>query len=611
MSPFDVMAGSSSLPTQDAMHPTTSPSLPFTTANTTTTTTTTTAAPPQPQPGMFFGYEVLPGHPAFQPPGALSLTSNGSPEALPQPASDPSLADKVRNPKRNPKRSAGEMAGGAERQAGEPGKESKAVVSSGRALREAGESAPVVASPMSRRAIEALLDGIRADCDATFLGGVWDDIRRTAGTTRIAKTSGGAQTVHMMDLYNVGQALGARWGAPALTPERFDLIARKVAGEAGLLLRPDDQLAELACFLRGVLDSARGYPQVQTGYVSRFLDVAFSPAMASHVAAPYVGRQAMLVVVRALGGEKIEPSHLAVVMARVFVPASRLAADDPRKHWDGHDRQVAIARLCEALWIGNLPNLAMVRWLRYQSGFTHDERAVLMSGLTADLQQRVPSEQGQTAVLDILLNSSMSGASSRLHLAASTMALAAGRDEGFLPQDVHRLQDNLGRTAMREGAQTVVRHALHSFGTPTAIKFICGLMDMVDKEEARLEASASATGAHLEGLTSKAQRGLFAAMCAAVTTYALDCPEAELATLHTLGQRYVKIVLGASPEAQELDGVLHSLIGSPPEPASQAVTDRIGQARKLMAAGFTGRVAAQDLPSTPLPAGTSQPKKPS
>lgn len=273
-----------------------------------------------PQPGMFHGYAVMPGHPAWTGHPLAAQPRVQVPSSSP---ALPSLAGRVQGIKRE----ADEMV---------DSKATDAFIAK-RAHKAGGQAA--VVRGLTRHQAEALLDTHASDDDADFLQHIWhqalcntfDSPPRACGPAR--KAPAFAES----DLRVLGKALAARWGGAAMSPERLALLANHLSLEAGQGPSRNDGLVRQ--FLCGVLAAAPN-------------DAAFFKAWCGCFLAP----------------------------------RASLAAQDPRRDWDGRQQQRLVASLLSAFPEGRRPvDAVMAHLLAPQSRFTLDERILLVSGI-ADLE---------------------------------------------------------------------------------------------------------------------------------------------------------------------------------------------------------------------------------
>lgn len=296
------------------------------------------------QPGMYQGYTVAPGHPAFPPvPSAASTRLQADVSSS---SSSSSAAAGLSGRLRGIKREADEMV------------DSKSADSfiAKRAHKVGGP--PAAVGGLTRQQAVALLDTHAAGDDGDFLQHIWhqalcnafDSPSKGAGVARKGPAFADR------DVRVLGEALATRWGGADMSAQRLAVLAAHLSHEAVQgghqgLVRP---------FLAGVFAAAGHDATFRQSWLEAFL-----------------------------------------------VPRASLPAQDARRDWGGPQQQRLVATLLSAFPAGRRPvEAVLAHLLASQSPFTLDERILLVSGITdqdpdAVASDVLPAEQRAIAAIGL------------------------------------------------------------------------------------------------------------------------------------------------------------------------------------------------------------------
>lgn len=455
------------------------------------------AEDPTPHAGMFQGYTVAPGHPAWQPPAAQRVPSPRPQGGLPdgQEAGQPTanLADRVRNPKR----SAADIERDIEGDVGgvtEPGPRRKAVAPPPAddiaqpeielyedPLPQAQASESVSTEQLIAEGIASVVKCLGLSDEAAGFEAAWSEVRRCFHGLPMGVDPSAKVQVRARFLMDVGGAVAQAWGGTEMTERRLDAVARRLAHVAGLRLHHDFEGDQVCLFLRGFVLSARSQLPVMDRWVKRLLAAGFSPDLAHHAAYPITGRGMVYALARALGGAKISSKSLSFLLSEAFSPSFQLKPDDPRLQWDGLALQVTAAGLRNMLRLPQGPNPALLRCLREGAPrLSLNQRAYLASGLTTPLldgyHARPLTDQERTAVVAALLNG---GPTQQIYMTTAVLgALAGWYWNGALAEGQYGLVNALPHDVLSKLVRTGLGIAQNQ-SVSLGLQFVVGLMDMV------------------------------------------------------------------------------------------------------------------------------------
>lgn len=507
---------------------------------------------PLPHAGMFQGYTVAPGHPAWQPPAAQRMPSPRPQGGLPdgQEAGKPpeNLADRVRNPKRSAADIERDIEGEGDG-VKEPGPRPKAVaplpaddmVQPELELYEdpqsqAQGSEPVSPEQLIAEGIASVVKCLGVADEVAGFEAAWSAVRRCFHALPMGVDPRAKVQVRARFLMDVGGAVAQAWGGAEMTERRLDTVARRLAHVAGLRLHHDFEGDQVSLFLRGFVFSVKSQLPVMERWVRRFLAAGFSPDLAHHVAYPFTGRGMVYALVPALGGTKISSKSLSFILAEAFSPPHALKPDDPRLQWDGLALQVTGAGLRNILRLAQGPNPALLRCLRQGAPrLSLNQRAYLASGLTTPLldgyHARPLTNEGKMALVGALLSGPPT---QQIYMTTAVLgALAGWYWNGTLAEGPSALVDALPHDVLRKlvlkGLGIAQAHSV-SLG----LQFVVGLMEMVRIQSDELEARRFDTAAR-----HAAMRPWRRAVEAAVLEFVPSCTTSQAAALGIYCRRNV------------------------------------------------------------------------
>ncbi len=351
------------------------------------------ALPQAPRPpGMFCGYQVEVGHPAWQEPrqprvkrpahemeASLPDGKAQAPDAKafqPRPQ-EPQARDQDRPPQAKrpyaPTRPV-------------PGWVDPDFASFKHPLSLAGEDDPApdpapVPQPLGPQEADALLLPLAGSQEGLALDSLQAALARERFARRHLVAPSKQQTsIAQVDAGALGQAVARHWGGALLSDQRLDFLAHQVSHEAGLTLREDAGDLEQAMFVRGVFSATTDTAMIQR-WAGRVLEQGFSRAHAAHPAYPFVGRGTLRVLLRALSCASLAEQMVPFLLGQALVPRSRLRDGDARLQWRGADLQVAVAVARAALHKAGTVHPALVRWVARADAFPADELGFLAAGI--------------------------------------------------------------------------------------------------------------------------------------------------------------------------------------------------------------------------------------
>lgn len=371
------------------------------------------------QPGMWRGYEVSPGHPAWVPAPvpeahadrkqgtrglpdvagsfgesrplgergprakrpASSMEDSTGPDAMPGPAPVKAKAERSADGTARPANRLCDPA--AWNKPGEAEWEHPLD------LEGADESPPEpVPVPLTHAQADGLLDRLgKTEDEARFLRQVRDELRRDGLARRSQMAPDDKLAISTRDHATVARALMRRWGGPHMSDVRLDHIAHELSSSAALTLKEDRNDLDDALFLRTVLTSVPEGSDTQFRWIRRILQEGFSKAHAGSLAYPLVGRGTLRMLLIALGHRHIRQSHLYFLLGNALVPRQDLKTGDSRLEWSGTDLQVTMAIVARVLCIGSPERVhpSLRAWLASARQFEADELLFLAAGLFASV----------------------------------------------------------------------------------------------------------------------------------------------------------------------------------------------------------------------------------